>query len=377
VDFGWSTEQYDRYSRILKAARDTFPAGYSGTPYTRKDWLCLGELGLLGLSVPTRYGGKGFTALETAHLVEAFGRGCADTGLVFAACAHLFACSMPIVEFGIEETRKRLLPGLCAGRLIAGNAMTEREAGSDVSTLAVTATETPGGFILNGEKSFVSNGPVADIYVTYATSDPKAGYLGITSFVVDSTARGVVASEPFEKMGLLSCPAGTVRFEDCFVPNEFVLGQPGSGGAIFRHSMSWERTCLFAGYLGLMDRLIEQAIEHVRQRRQFGRRLSEFQSVTNRIVEMKLRTESARLLLYRACWEMTEGHPLTLSVALSKLAISEGVLASALDAVHLFGARGYRREDGIEAALRDSVPSVIFSGTSDIQRQLIAKELGL
>lgn len=377
MDFSWTAEQHDRYEQTLKAVRDAFPAGYSGTPYSRADWLRLGELGLLGLSVPARYGGAGRTALETAHLVEALGRGCADTGLVFAAGAHLFACTMPIVEFGVEATRERLLPGLCAGRLIAGNAMTEREAGSDVSTLAVTATEVPGGFVLNGEKSFVSNGPVADIYVTYATSDPRAGHLGITALVVDSTAGGVVAGEPFEKMGLLSCPAGTVRFEDCFVPDEFVLGEPGAGGAIFQHSMSWERACLFAGYVGLMDRLIGQAIEHVHRRRQFGRRLREFQSVTNRIVEMKLRADSARLLLYRACWELTEGHPCTLSVALSKLASSEGALASALDAVHLFGARGYLREDGIEAALRDAVPSVIFSGTSDIQRQLIAQELGL
>jgi alkylation response protein AidB-like acyl-CoA dehydrogenase len=377
VDFSWTTEQRDRYEQTFKAVRDAFPTGSSGTPYSREDWLRLGALGVLGLSVPARYGGEGLTALETAHLVEAFGRGCMDTGLVFAACAHLFACTMPIVEFGVETTRELLLPDLCAGRLIAGNAMTEREAGSDVSTLAVTATETPGGFVLNGEKSFVSNGPVADIYVTYATSDPRAGHLGITAFVVGGTARGVVAGEPLEKMGLLSCPAGTVRFEDCFVPNEFVLGEPGAGGAIFQHSMSWERTCLFAGYLGLMDRLIGQAIEHVQRRRQFGRRLREFQSVTNRIVEMKLRAEGARLLLYRACWEMAQRCPCTLSVALSKLAVSEGVLASALDAVHLFGARGYLREDGIEAALRDAVPSVIFSGTSDIQRQLIARELGL
>jgi alkylation response protein AidB-like acyl-CoA dehydrogenase len=377
VDFGWSAEQRDRYEATLTAVREAFPPRCTATPYSRQDWLRLGELGLLGVSVPARYGGGGRTALESAHLVEAFGRGCVDTGLVFAACAHLFACTMPIVEFGVETTRQRLLPELCAGRLIAGNAMTEREAGSDVSTLAVTATEVPGGFVLNGEKSFVSNGPVADIYVTYATSDPRAGHLGITAFVVAGTAPGVVAGEPLAKMGLWSCPAGTVRFEDCFVPDDCVLGAPGTGGAIFQHSMSWERTCLFAGYVGMMDRLIGQAIEHVRQRRQFGRRLREFQSVTNRIVEMKLRAEGARLLLYRACWELEQGCAATLSVALSKLAISEGVLASALDAVQLFGARGYLREDGIEAALRDAVPSVIFSGTSDIQRQLIARELGL
>lgn len=378
MDFGWNTEQRDRYEQTLKAVQDAYSGPAPDSFYTRDDWRGLGELGMLGLSVPTRYGGAGLDALDTARMVEALGRGCEDTGLVFAASAHLFACVMPIADFATEETRRELLPGLCAGTLIAGNAMTEQDAGSDVSRLTVTASEVPGGYRLNGEKSFVSNGPVADVLVTYATTDPAAGHLGITAFAVDASAEGVSADDPFAKMGLASCPAGPIRFTDCFVPAGRVLGEPGAGGAIFQHSMGWERTCLFAGYVGLMDRLIDRAVAHASQRRQFGRKLADFQSVSNRIVEMKLRAESARLLLYRACWDMArQGHPSVLSTALSKLAVSEAAVASALDAVHVFGARGYLRPDGIEAALRDSVPSVIFSGTSDIQRQLIAKEIGL
>lgn len=380
MDFGWSTDQRDRYELTLKAVRDAFgdPGGPGpGSPFSRQEWRRLGELGLLGLSVPARYGGGGLDALETARMIEALGRGCADTGLVFAASAHLFACAMPIADFAAERTRRELLPGLCDGTLVAGNAMTERDAGSDVSSLTVTAAEVPGGYRLDGEKSFVSNGPAADVLVTYAATDPAAGHLGITAFAVDAGAEGVSASGPFDKMGLASCPAGTVRFTDCFVPAERVLGEPGAGGAIFQHSMGWERACLFAGYVGLMDRLIDRAVAHAGQRRQFGRELAGFQSVSNRIVEMKLRVESSRLLLYRACWEMSRGRPATLATALSKLAVSEGAVATALDAVHVFGARGYLRADGIEAALRDTVPSVIFSGTSDIQRLLIAKEMGL
>ncbi|MBO0819531.1 MAG: acyl-CoA dehydrogenase family protein [Nocardiopsaceae bacterium] len=378
MDFGWSTDQRDRYDQTLKAVRDTFgerPPARSH--FTREDWRRLGELGMLGLSVPAGYGGAGLDALDTARTVEALGRGCPDTGLVFAASAHLFACTMPIVDFGTEETRRELLPGLCAGTLIAGNAMTEAGAGSDVSSLAVTATEVPGGYRLNGEKSFVSNGPAADVLVTYATTDPAAGQFGLTAFAVDASADGVSAGDPFVKMGLTSCPAGPVRFTDCFVPAGRVLGEPGAGAAIFQHSMGWERACLFAGYVGLVDRLIDQAVAHAGQRRQFGQRLADFQSVSNRIVEMKLRVEGARLLLYRACWEMAQGRPATLSTALSKLAISEGAVASALDAVRVFGARGYLAADGIEAALRDSVPAMIFSGTSDIQRRLVAREMGL
>jgi alkylation response protein AidB-like acyl-CoA dehydrogenase len=309
--------------------------------------------------------------------VEALGRGCPETGLVFGTSAHLFACAMPLVDFGPDALREELLPGICTGELIAGNAITEADAGSDVSRLSVTARRTRGGWLLDGEKSFVSNGPVADVYVTYATTDPGAGHLGITGFVVRRGARGLSVGEPMEKMGLLQCPAGTLRFDDCFVPDASTLGEPGQGGAIFQHSMGWERACLFAGYLGLMDRLIDQCVEHARNRRQFGRRLSGFQAVSHRIAEMKLRTESARLLLYRACWEMDRGAPATLSIALSKLAVSEGALSSALDAVRIFGGRGYQRADRIEAALRDTVPSVLFSGTSDIQREIITRELGI
>lgn len=378
MDFAWTEDQRHAYDRTLAAVREVFPAGAETSgPYTRADWMQLGKLGLLGLSVPADLGGGGLGALDTAHQVEALGRGCDRTGLVFGASAHLFACAMPIVDFGAPALRSRVLPGMCSGELIAANAMTEDGAGSDVSRLATTAERTDGGWILSGEKSFVSNAPVADVFVTYATTDPKAGHLGVTGFVVERSAPGLWVDEPFDKMGMSQCPAGRIRFEHCFVADEQVLGEPGQGGWIFQHSMGWERACLFAGFLGLADRLIEQAVEHARQRRQSGRRIARFQAVSHRIADMKLRTESARLLLYRACWEMDRGAPADLWVALSKLAVSEGVLTTALDAVRLFGGRGYLRGEGIEAALRDSVPSVIFSGTSDIQRDIISRELGL
>lgn len=377
MDFHLSPDQKARYDGTLRAVGEVFGAAAGEDRYTSKDWRVLGELGLLGLCVPPRHGGSGLGALDTALSVEAFGRACPDTGLVFAASAHLFACLVPISRFGGERLTERLLPALCRGEMVAGNAMTEAGAGSDVSRLGVTAEEVPGGFVLNGEKSFVSNGPAADVYVTYATTDADAGHLGITGFVVERDAQGLRVGEPFDKLGLRSCPAGTVTFEGCFVPADQVLGARGAGGTVFQHSMGWERSCLFAGYVGLLDRLIDRCVEHARSRRQFGSRIGAFQAVANRIVEMKLRTESARMLLYRACWEMDQGTTSSLHVALSKLAISEGAVASALDAVQVFGARGYLREHGIEVFLRDTVPSTIFSGTSDIQRLVVARELGL
>jgi alkylation response protein AidB-like acyl-CoA dehydrogenase len=379
MEFGWTAAQTARFEDTLAAVAEAFPPGERPMTgfSTRKSWQRLGELGLLGLCVPTRYGGGGLGALDTAHQVEALGRACSHTGLVFGAGAHLFACAMPIAAFGTDSAKERFLPGMCGGALVAANAMTEPDAGSDVARLSVGAVRTRGGWLLNGEKSFVTNGPEADVFVTYATTDPKAGHLGTTGFVVTRSAAGLTVGEPFEKMGLHEVPAGGIRFTDCFVPDDQVLGEPGGGGGIFQHSMGWERACLFAGFVGLHDTLIERCVRHARERRQSGRRIGDFQAVSHRIAEMKLRAESARLLLYRACWEMDQGGPATQAVALSKLAVSEGLLAGALDAVRLFGARGYLRADGIEAVLRDAVPTVVFSGTSDIQRNLVARELGL
>ncbi|MEU4425282.1 acyl-CoA dehydrogenase family protein [Actinoplanes sp. NPDC024001] len=377
MEFGWTPEQRARYDDALTAARRRF-APESGTPgLAPGDWRALGELGLLGASVEPKYGGGGHGALDTALIFEAFGRGCADTGLVFAAAAHLFACAMPIAEFGSVTLRERLLPDMCAGRTVAANAMTEPQAGSDVATLATTATRVDGGYLLDGTKSFVSNGPAADVFVTYATTDPGAGHFAVTAFAVERHADGVRAGEPFGKLGMASCPASEVTFTGCFVPDDNVLGERGQGSVVFQQSMLWERTCLFALYVGLQERLIEQAVEQVTRRRQFGRPLAEFQSVSNRIVEMKLRLESSRLLLYRACWLIDRDEPDTLASALSKLAVSEAALAGAVDAVQLLGGRGYLTGSGAEAALRDAVGGTIFSGASDIQRQIIARELGL
>ncbi|WP_211210226.1 acyl-CoA dehydrogenase family protein [Actinopolyspora halophila] len=382
VEFGWTAEQERRYRELLEASQQRYhTADFDGVAdhggSLRGHWPGLAELGVLGLAVPGRHGGQGHGALDTARMFEAFGCGWPDTGVVFAVGAHQFACAVPLARFGGEALRERWLPGMCSGELIAGNAMTEQEAGSDVSGLSVTAHRVTGGYLLDGTKSFVSNGPVADVLVVYATTDPEAGYLGQTAFLVETTTDGVEAGGAFAKMGLESVPAGTVTFRECFVPDANVLGHVGGGAAIFQHSMGWERSCLFAGYLGLLDRIVDDVRARVTSRKQFGESLSRFQAVAHRVADMKLRAESARLLLYRACWEIDRNGSAPLDIALSKLAVSESVVASALDAVRLFGAEGYRVEPGIERVLRDSVPSLLFSGTSEIQKNVIARELGL
>ena len=373
----WDPVQLKDYDDMLAAVRQGFGPQQDTDHGIRDAWRRCGDLGLLGLCVPAEHGGGGRSALDTAHLVEAFGRGCEDTGLVFAASAHLFACAVPIAAFAQQEIRGRLLPAMCAGTFVAANAMTEQGAGSDVTAMSARAVRDGDGYVLDGVKSWASNATDADVFVTYAVTDPEAGFLGISAFVVERGTPGLSVDGPFEKMGLGTCGAGAVRFEGCRVPARNLLGFEGQGSAVFQHSMAWERACLFAGYLGLMDRLVERCVDHARERRQFGRRIAEFQAVSHRIADMKLRLEAARLLLYRACFRLDQGEFRAMDSALSKLAVSEAAVQTALDALQIFGARGYLVDEGLEGVLRDVIPAKLFSGTSEIQREFIVKGLGL
>lgn len=379
MDFSWSPEEEDLYRRALEFAREALNAPTAEADgFPRAKWRALGGFGALGLCVPQAYGGLGLGALATARVVEALGKGCEDTGLLFSACAHLFACVMPIVEHGSEAQKAALLPGLCSGERVGANAITEAEAGSDVHALRTRATRAEGGWALEGEKSYVSNGPAADLILAYAVTRPEHGYLGLSAFLVDRDTPGLTVGKPFHKMGLSTSPIATVYFDDCRVKDERLLGAEGTGATVFKSSMLWERACLFALYVGVMDRLVDRCVAHARTRRQFKKPLGKHQAVAHRIADMKLRVESARLLLYRACWSLDRsGADALLEVALAKLAVSESAIQSALDAIQIHGGMGYIEETGIEAALRDAIPSTLFSGTSEIQRDLIARGLGL
>lgn len=373
--FDLTVEQRNSMTELRERVRDSF-AGTTDAA-DRANWRTAGELGLLGLCVPEEYGGSGLGALDTALALEAFGAACPDTGFAFAVCAHLLACTLPVATFGNERLRKEYLHGLCSGEVIAANAMTEVEAGSDSSALKTRAVPTATGYRLTGEKSFASNAPVADLIITYAVTDPSAGFLGVSGFAVPCDLAGVTRGTPFDKMGLTSCAASTVSFESVELADHHTLGTAGQGAAIFQHSMLWERSCLFAIYLGMMHRQLDATVRHLRGRRQFGKRLSEFQALSHRVVDMVQRLDSARLMLYRGCSLIDSGQPAEYAVAQSKLAVSEAAVANSIDAVQLFGGQGYLRGTDVEQQLRDSIPATLFSGTSEIQRELIAQGVGL
>jgi clorobiocin biosynthesis protein CloN3 len=381
VDFDIPVMTKKLYDDIVTGVAEQLRRVPPTTPddhFGRADWETAARLGLTGLCLPAAYGGGELGALDTALCLEAFGRACADTGLVFGVAAHLLACAVPIRDFGTEELHEELLPGLVDGDLIAANAMTEHDAGSDVGHLGMTARPVDGGYLLSGQKSFASNAPLADVFVTYAVTDAEAGFLGLTAFAVPRNSAGLTVGPPMHKMGLHGCPAGEVTFTDCFVPTRYRIGREGQGSVIFQHSMGWERGCLFGLYVGLMDAQLHRCVDHARQRSQFGHAIGGFQAISHKVAVMKQRLEAARLLLYRACWLIDQGRAdHVTAVALSKVAVSEAAVANGIDAVQIFGGSGYLVPTGIERQLRDSVPSTIFSGTTEIQRELISREIGL
>lgn len=380
VDFAWSQPEHELYESALAFARrleaDRAPIDDSA-PFSRDRWRRCGEFGLLGLSVSAELGGAGFGALTTAHILEAFGRGGKDGGLLFSAAAHLFACTMPIAEFAEPPLKQVLVPPLARGDLIGANAITEGEAGSDVAALKTTATREGDDYVIDGSKSYVTNGPVADVFLVYASTHANRGFFGLTAFALDRDTPGVVVGRPFRKIGLHSAPTCEVYFESCRVPAVRRLGEEGQGMAIFQASMSWERACLFAIYLGAMERDLELAIAFARERRQFGRTIGQNQAIAHRIADMKLRFEAARLLLYRACWLKDCGETSTLDISLAKLAVSEAAVQSGLDLIQIHGSVGISADSGIASSLFDALPSRIFSGTSEIQRDLVSRSLGL
>jgi L-prolyl-PCP dehydrogenase len=379
MDFAWTPEQQQLYDRILHAAAELRPteAAAGGADRFRERWHAAAELGMAGLSVPAEYGGGGHGALTASRAVEALARGSEDMSLSFALSAHLFACCMPIAEHGTDAIRASVLPRLCSGDWIAANGITEADAGSDIFSLRTSVRPEGDEYVLNGTKSWVTGGTVADIFVVYGTTDPSAGFMGITGFVVERERAGLHIGPPIAKAVLQGVPACALTLDECRVPAANLLGAPGQGAAVFRRSMRWERTVLFAGYLGILDAQLERSVAHAKTRRQFGRPIGRNQAVSHALADMKVRLEAARLLLYRAAWTIDAGCDDDVAIAAAKLAVSEAAVASSLAAIQIHGSIGTTIDAGLDCMLRDAVAGTIASGTSGIQRELIARGLGL
>lgn len=345
--------------------------------FSSEGWKKCAHFGVLGLPIPIEYGGMGLGITEVIAVMEGLGYGARDQGLLFSVNAHLWTSSLPILVYGTEEQRRKFLPGLCSGELIGANAASEPDAGSDIFALRTRAERHGNCYVLNGVKTFVSNAPVADLFVVYATVNPQLGAMGITAFLVERDTAGLAIGRALQKMGLRTSPMAEIAFDKCVIPTHNRLGREGRGVAIFESSMEWERGCILANYLGLMRRQLESCIEHVRTRKQFGKPIGKFQSVANRIVDMKVRLDTSRPLVYRIGKLMERKKPAMLEAAIAKLYVSEALVNSCRDALQIYGGYGYMVEQGIERDLRDALASTLYSGTTEIQRNVIAKCLGI
>ncbi|MGC3997127.1 MAG: acyl-CoA dehydrogenase family protein [Anaeromyxobacter sp.] len=345
--------------------------------FDRERWKACAELGLLGLPIPAEYGGSGQTLTTTLLAMEALGRSCRDNGLVFSLNAQLWAVQLPLLRFAQEPLRRRVLPALCRGELIGAHAMSEPASGSDAMALTTRARRDGDAYVLDGVKTFATNGPVADVAVVFATVDPAAKVAGVTAFLVERGMAGLTFSDPVSKMGLRTSPMGEVVLEGCRVPAGNRLGAEGAGSAVFGAAMEWERTCIFAAHLGAMERLLTDTIAYAKERRQFGQAIAKAPPVAGAIVDMKVAVEAGRLLLYRVGALKDAGRDATLDACIAKLFVSEAHVRQALAALQIHGGYGYTTEYGVERELRDAIPGTIYSGTSEMQRRIIARLLGL
>ncbi|MEV6684102.1 acyl-CoA dehydrogenase family protein [Streptomyces sp. NPDC051130] len=381
MDFAPTTQQQALRDQVLRFARENLGAQAAehdrNATFDESGWKACADFGVLGWPIAEEYGGGGLDPLTAIMAYEALGEGCADNGLVFAINNHLFACAVYIADHGTEEQRRRWLPALCDGSLVGAHALSEPEAGSDMLSLSTAAVRDGSTYVLNGTKKFISNGPRAGLFIVFArTGESGAPQRTVSAFIVPADTPGLSVRD-IPKAGLRGTPMGEITFEDCVLGEDQRLGAEGAGYQLFTATMEWERGFMFASQVGVMSRLLDRCVEYAGRRRQFGRAIGSFQSVSNKIADMRVRLELARLMLYKVGWLRSQGRLAMHEASMLKLYVSEGLKTTALDAMQIHGARGYTEELGIEREVRDVLAGTIYGGTSDIQRAIIAGLLGL
>ncbi len=387
MDFGLTEEQSAFRRSVTEFARRELVKG-AGDPaairkrdkageFFREGWDKCAEFGILALPIPEEHGGLGKDIVDCTIAMQALGRECRDAGLLFAISSHVFTCEIPLLLFGSEAQKARYLPRMVKGELIGCHAMTEPEAGSDAFSIRTSAEKRGDRWVLRGSKTFTSNAPMADLFLVFATTDPKKGWAGVTGFLVERGTPGLELGKPLDKMGLKTAPTGEVTLEDVEVANDAILGRKGQGSAIFNAEMEWERSCLFATHLGAMQRQLDQCVEYAKTRKQFGKTIGSFQAVSHKIAAMKMRIELAELALYKVAWLKSKGQRAQMESAISKLFVSESFVQNSLDAVQIHGGYGYMAEYDVERDLRDAIGGKLYSGTNEIQHNIIASLLGL
>jgi Acyl-CoA dehydrogenases len=345
-------------------ATNTFP---------RDLWPELGALGLLGITVETEYGGSGLGYLEHVVAMEEISRASASVGLSYGAHSNL--CVNQIRRFGTEEQKRRYLPRLLSGEHVGALAMSEPEAGSDVMGMRMTAELRGDHYLLNGRKMWITNGPEADVIVVYAKLDANSGTPGVTAFIVEKGFPGFRTAQKLDKLGMRGSDTCELVFDDCRVPIENVLHEPGRGTQVLMSGLDYERVVLAGGPLGIMQACLDVVLPYVRERKQFGRPIGTFELMQAKIADMYTSLNAARAYVYSVARACDQGRTTRFDAAACILFASERATQCALQAVQALGGNGYINDYPAGRLLRDAKLYEIGAGTNEIRRMLIGREL--
>ena len=330
----------------------------------------MAKLGFFGIPFPVEYGGMGGTNQLYSMAVEELSRVCATTGVVVSA--HTSLCTNPIYELGNEEQRKRYLPKLCSGEWLGAFGLTEPNAGTDASAQQTTAVLDGDHYVLNGSKIFITNASKAHVFIVMAMTDRSLGTKGISAFIVERGMPGFSIGKEEKKMGIRGSATCELIFEDCIVPKENLLGKEGKGFSIAMKTLDGGRIGIASQAVGIAQGAMDEAIQYVKERKQFGRSLAMFQNTQFKIADMQTSVEAARLLVRKAAWKKDMQLPYTVDAAYCKLFAAETAMSVTTKAVQLFGGYGYTREYPVERMMRDAK---IYEGTSEVQRMVIGGAL--
>lgn len=325
---------------------------------------------MMGIPFPENYGGAGGTYWQYINLVEELGVACGTTSVVLSA--HTSLCAAPIYEFGTEEQKQKFLVPLAKGEKIGAFGLTEPNAGTDAAGQQTTAVEDGDDYIINGSKIFITNAGYAHTYIVFAMTDRSAGLKGITAFIVESDRPGFTIGKKEAKLGIRGSSTCELIFEDCRVPKENMLGAVGKGFKIAMMTLDGGRIGIAAQALGIAQGAYNEAVKYVKERKQFGRAIAQFQNTQFQIADMKTKIEAARFMVYHAAYLKENKKPYSQEAAMAKLMASEVAMEVTVKAIQLHGGYGYTREYPVERMMRDAKITEIYEGTSEVQRMVIA-----
>lgn len=380
MNFLMSQEQEAFVKVVEKFAKNEIAPGAEKRDETgewdKELWKKIGAMGLCGLPIPEQYGGGGADAVTSFLAYEAFMREGLDAGVYLSLGAHIFICSIPIMLHGTEEQKQKYLPKLASGEWIGALALTEPNVGSDAAGIETTARLEGEHYVINGSKMFITNGPIADVFLVMASTDKEKRANGVTAFIVEKDTPGLEISRKLNKMGHRSSPTAELAFTDMKVPASNIVGEIGGGFHSTTDALVWERgVFLAAESVGMMAAILNQSLEYAKIRKQFGKPLVELQMIREKLAEMKYLYDAAYLLSLKACSIKDQGNDGKFEAGIAKAFYAEALTKIADHGVQIHGGYGYMREYPVERFYRDQKLMAIGGGTTEIQKLVISSKL--